>query len=290
MAWSELELFGLPRADLDATSSRLFELGAAGLQEEHLPGEAPPPRQPWDTGPRPPPSERLILRAWFEDADTASIEDALASVRAERRWHPVEDVDWETRWRVGFEPVRISDRLTVAPPWDAPPGALIIEPGQGFGSGSHPTTRQALAAVDALADEVSTLLDVGCGSGILALAGAMLGLRASGVDVEDTAVADTLANARRNGLSVEASTTPVHRLQTPADLVVANLHAELVVRLHRELVRLTGRWLVVAGILADREAQVREALDPRLSLVHREQDGEWVCLRYEAPADGRRTA
>lgn len=280
MAWAALELVGLPRADLDRVSDRLFELGASGLQEDHLPGEAPPVRQPWDTGPPPPPSARVVLRAWFEDPDRPAVEAALAGAAPELRWDEVEEVDWEAEWRASFRPLVISPRLVVAPPWDAPPGAVIIEPGQGFGSGEHPTTRQALAALDALADDVSTALDVGSGSGILALAAAHLGLRASGVDVEDSAVADARANAARNGLDVPFSSTPVARLREPADLVLANLHAELIVELRADLLRLAGRWLVLAGILADREHKVRAALDPELELAHREQDGEWVSLRY----------
>lgn len=280
MSFTALELVGLPRTALDAASERLFALGATGLQEDFLPGETPPPRQPWDKGARPKPPSRLVLRAWFESPDRSEVEAALADLSVELRWEEVVEVDWEARWRESFPPLRISDRLVVAPPWDVPEGAMILEPGQGFGSGEHPTTRQALAAVDALADEVETVIDVGSGSGILALAAAHLGCRASGVDIEASAVADALQNAARNGLDVPFSTTPVSKLRDPADLVLGNLHAELIVQLHHDLVRLTGTWLVLAGILADREQLVREALDARLELVHREQDGEWVSLRY----------
>lgn len=280
MAWVALELPGLPRTQLKAVSERLFALGASGLQEDDLPGQAPPPRQPWDKGPRPKPPPALLLRAWFEEPDRPAIEAALADLGLPLRWEDVEEVDWEARWRESFKPLRISDRLTVAPPWDAPAGAVLIEPGQGFGSGEHPTTQQALHALDALADGCETALDVGSGSGILALAAAHLGLQVRGVDVEESAVRDAQANAARNGLEVPFSTTPVARLTDPADLVLANLHAELIVALAADLVRLTGRWLVLAGILEDRERLVRERLDPELTLAHREQDGEWVSLRY----------
>lgn len=280
MAWVALELVGVPRADLDDLSDRLFALGASGLQEDHLPGEAPPVRQPWDTGPEPRPPARVLLRAWFEDPDRAAVEAAVGRAAPELRWEEVVEVDWEAEWRASVRPLVVSPRLVVAPPWDAPEGAVLIEPGQGFGSGEHPTTRQALTALDQLADEVSSVLDVGSGSGILALAAARLGLRARGIDVEESAVADARANAVRNGLDVPFSTTPIADLTEPADLVLANLHAELIVKLRADLLRLTGRWLVLAGILADREAPVRAALDPELELLHREQDGEWVSLRY----------
>lgn len=279
-----LELVGVPRADLDDVSDRLFALGASGLQEDHLPGEAPPVRQPWDTGRMPKPPSRVLLRAWFEDPDRPAVEAAVRGAAPELRWEEVVEVDWEAAWRASVRPLVISPRLVVAPPWDAPEGAVLLEPGQGFGSGEHPTTRQALAALDALADTVSTALDVGSGSGILALAAARLGLRARGVDVEESAVADARANAARNGLDVPFSTTPVADLTEPADLVLANLHAELIVKLRADLLRLTGQWLVLAGILADREDKVRAVLDPALELAHREQDGEWVSLRYRRRA------
>lgn len=284
MPWAVVDLIGLPRPHAERVSARLFALGAAGLQEDWLPGETPPPRQPWDTGPRAPLPHRIVLRAWFEDPDRPGVAAALADVGVELVWGDVEDVDWEARWRAGFEPFVVSERLVVAPPWDAPEGALIIEPGQGFGSGAHPTTRQALLAVDALADGLHDALDVGSGSGILALAAEKLGMSATGIDVEDSAVTDARANAARNGLSATFSTTPLDRVQAPADLVLANLHAELVVHLAEDLIRLTRRWLVLAGILADREDLVRRRLDPHLRLAFRDQDGEWVSLRYEVRA------
>jgi ribosomal protein L11 methyltransferase len=278
----ELQLNGLPRGDLVAVSQQLFSLGASGLQEDHLPGEAPPPLQPWDTGPPPAATPRMVVRAWFEDPDAQRITAELAHVRAEILWSPVPDTDWEVAWRAGFTPIHIGDSLTVAPPWDAPEGALIIEPGQGFGTGSHPTTVQMLEAIVAHAPGLGTALDIGCGSGILALAAASLGLRAHGVDIETAAIADAMANATRNGLAVSFATTPIPELVTPADLVLANLHAELIVHFADDLVRLTGQRLILAGILVSREHTVRETLDDRLQLDTRRQVGDWVSLHYRA--------
>jgi len=284
LGWLELQLIGLPRGDLDGVSGRLFAMGASGLQEDHLPGETPPPRQPWDSGPPPAASPRMVVRAWFEDPDVQKIAAQLTDVRAKIAWEIVPDTDWEEAWKAGFKPIHISDRLVIAPPWDAPAGALIIEPGQGFGTGSHPTTLQMLRAVDALSDPTQTALDVGCGSGILALAAASLGMRSRGVDIEPAAMADANSNADRNGLSrmVTFSTTPIPELAGTSDLVLANLHAELIQHFATDLARLTGHWLILAGILEDRESAVRQRLDPLLSFGSRQQDGEWVSLRYRA--------
>lgn len=287
MAWWELRLTALPRADAAAASAFLFELGSAGVQEDWLPGTAPAPRQPWDTGPGDPLPDRIVLRAWFEDPDAPSITRSVTAFlgaaprgAVELAWAPVEEVDWEAAWRAGFGPVVLTPRLTIAPPWDAPPGALIVEPGQGFGSGAHPTTRMAAIAVDELADGLRTALDVGCGSGVLAIAAARLGLDAEGIDVDEPSIRDAQGNAARNGVTARFSTTPVASVQGPRDLVLANLHAELIRELAPHLVRLTGTWLVLAGILDDRESLARDAIDPHLELVRRDVDGPWVGLRY----------
>lgn len=285
MSWRELRV-DVPRALIERVTGLLFSLGTAGVQEDFRPGEAPPPRQPWDTGPTPPPPPRALVRAWFEDPDAAAVEaglragltreaDAIAWV-----WAEVDDVDWALAWRAAFPVLRPSPRIVIAPPWEPEPGAILIEPGQGFGTGQHPTTRQVLVAIDGLADGARTLLDVGCGSGILALAAARLGLVARGIDNDPVAVADARGNAARNGLDVAFDTTPLADIPGPYDIVVANLFAEVLAAEAASLRRVTGAWLVLAGILADREPVVRAAFDPLARLVSRDQDGEWVSLRY----------
>lgn len=282
MAWWELTV-RVTRGHVEWLSGVLFSLGAAGVQEDWLPGEAPPPRQPWDVGPAvTEPAERLV-RAWFEDVDPTETAAQLIR-RSDGRvavgtmaWQPVRDVDWEAQFREGFVPVAVSPRLVVAPPWDAPEGAVVIEPGQGFGTGRHATTRQALFALDALADDARSVLDVGCGSGVLALAAAHLGLAARGIDVEEAAVDEARTNAARNGLRADFSTTPLSEIHASADLVLANLYAELLVQLAPDLRRLARHHLVLAGILADKEDAVRRAF-PGWAVHARAEEGEWVCL------------
>ncbi len=285
MGWWELRIDPVYRAIVEPLNARLLLAGAGGIQE-HAPDG--PVRQPWDDGPEPPPPRKVTITAWFEepfdrDAADAAVRDVQGIRRHTATWAEVPDTDWEAATQATFHAIRISDRLVVAPPWDAPPGALIVEPGLGFGTGDHPTTRQALDAIDALVPiggPPITVLDVGCGSGILLLAAAKLGARGLGVDVEPEAIAEATRHAERNGLARTArfSTAPVASLDQPADLVVANLHAELIVELAPHLVRLTRQWLVLAGILADREHLVAAALAP-LVATERRQDGEWVSWR-----------
>ena len=277
----ELRLKPIARGDVERHSARLFAAGAVGIQEDWLEGETPVPRQPWDTGPAAPEPGRVVLRAWFEDPDRAAVEAAVGAGVAQLQWVEVEDTDWEEVWRQGFAPIEVGEGLVIAPPWNAPEGSLVIEPGQGFGTGQHPSTLQALRHLLRFAEGRRTALDVGCGSGILALAAARLSMTVTGIDVEEAAIRDSERNAARNGLTARFSTTPVHEVGGTWDIVLANLHAELLILLAEELARLTGGVLIVAGILSDRSDRVHAALE-RVGLVRedRAHDGEWVSAVY----------
>lgn len=284
--WVEMRLV-VPRERIEDVSAALLDLEAAGLQEDHLPGEAPPPRQPWDTGPLAPEPPRVLLKAWWPEAlaDGARIAVARAvagwrGIRAPE-WGQVDDQDWAEAWKAGFSRIVISERLAVAPPWEAEPGDLVVEPGMAFGTGEHPTTRACLAAVDRLARSGGACLDVGCGTGVLAILAAQRGMRARGIDIDADAVHASRENAQRNGVQVVFDDTPLEDVQGGYDLVVANVFAEVLVKMAPHLSRLTSGRLVLAGILADRLALVEHALFD-MRIVSRQVDGEWVCLELEA--------
>lgn len=283
MAWLELVVRPVPRAHIEALSEALWASGVAGVQERDPPEHARPPRQPWDTHPPPPPPPWVELVAWLDDQEQVRAEAAVRALLPEATLttSAVPDTDWEAESQRSFRPVRISDRLTVAPPWDAPPGAVIVEPGVGFGTGDHPTTRAALTLLERLAGPGVRTLDVGCGSGILAVAAASLGAHAEGIDIEADAVEAARVNAARNGLHVPFSTTPLHRVPGRFALVLANLHAELLVLLADEILRHTDHHLVLAGILDDREEGVRARYDAALGApLQRLHDAPWVALHY----------
>ena len=284
--WVSLVVDGLDRGCLDDVSSAMFSLGAAGVAEEGDRGVEPPTRQSWDCGPPEPPSLTVRLRAWLEspDADLRAAAEACLPGTADARWEAVPDEDWSTAWRVHFPVFRVG-RLVVAPPWEQEPGSLILEPGQGFGTGQHATTRQVLERLVALLDEAPScrVLDVGCGSGILALAAVHLGADAYGIDHDPIAVEDARSQAARNGLNVLFDTTPLADVPGRWTIVLANLFADTIVDLADTLIAKTERHLILAGILADREQRVRDAIDPRLGQPDRSQDGDWVCLHYCVP-------
>ncbi len=274
----------VPRPLAAGVTATLMTLGATGVQEDHPPGFTPRYRQPWDKGPPQRAARRVLLRAWFaEPPDAAGFAHHLAGRALEAPvWGTEAEQDWAEGWKVHFKPVHISDRLVVAAPWHGVPGALLIEPGNAFGTGEHVTTRSCLHAIARLARPGGTVLDVGCGSGILALAGAHLGMRATGIDTDPDAVRAAQEAAVLNGLEAEFSTTPLEQVRGRYDLVVANLYAEVLAHLAPDLLRLAAGPIACAGILADRADLVRVALGSRVLQVDHTEEG-WTSLVFAAP-------
>jgi ribosomal protein L11 methyltransferase len=162
---------------------------------------------------------------------------------------------WEDAWR-DFHHGVVVGRLWVGPPWERPPAgaaAVVIDPGRAFGTGAHPTTRLCLELLQEL--EPASLLDVGCGSGVLSIAAALLGFApVTGIDLDDAAVEATLANARVNGVELAACRADALAETLPhAEVAVANVALDVVERL---LPRLSSRWVVASGYLERDELRV----------------------------------
>lgn len=267
----------------------LWDQGTLGI-EERLPGGLPlPVRQPWDEGPLPPAPPELEILAWFdldgqEDDRRASLAAHLADLpgAAVVREETVGAGGWPETWRERFETLHVAPDIVITPPWRPVPGAIVLEPGMAFGTGDHPTTRACLDAIARYGRAGGTLLDVGCGSGILAMAAARRGMVTTGVDIDPEAVRIARDNASLNHLSCAFSTAPLSSFPTPFDLVVANIFAEEIANLADHLTRLTGGRLVLAGILADRVAVVRRSL-PSLVEDRAVREGEWLSLEYLRP-------
>jgi ribosomal protein L11 methyltransferase len=243
-------------AEVDALSGRLWLAGATAITEE--PG-------------------RLV--AGFADAGEArAAAEALGGTFA-----LVGPGAWLDAWREFAQPV-VAGRLLVVPAWldldDAaitelgvvPPRnpseitpssegrvRIDIDPGRVFGHGGHPTTRLLVEELDRRIVGGETVLDVGCGSGVLSVAAAVLGAgRVEGIDIDPAAVPVTLENAARNGVAVDASTTPVGDLRGRYDVVLANIGADVLVELAPTLQRL-GDVLLLSGLLVDRVEDVSGA-------------------------------
>ncbi len=234
---------------------------------------------------------RLRVLTQHDGAD-AMIEAASWATRiapAIERRVPVEDTDWVRATQSQFEPTHISERLWIVPSWHQPPDARAVvvrlDPGIAFGTGTHPTTRLCLAWLDQALPAGATVLDYGCGSGILAIAAAKLGAsRVVGVDIDPQALDAARSNSRANG--VPASYTDLNELSQSAatfDIVLANILSNPLKLLAPALcTRVAPRGsLVLSGILerqADEVIATYRQADAAMPLsVWRSTDG-WVCL------------
>ena len=208
------------------------------------------------------------------------------------RVRAVDDSDWIDAWKQHYVAQRIG-RVVIVPSWTDEPLAagevtVTLDPGMAFGTGLHPTTRGCLEMLQAVDPMPSPVLDVGCGSGILALAALRLGAeRAVGLDTDPLAVEATRANTERNGLSGRVDAR-LGRLPAEADdqypLVVANLVAAVLVDIADRLVAhlAPAGVLIVGGIIEPRAAEVRDAMRAVGLRTNGERtDGEWVSLRLE---------
>jgi ribosomal protein L11 methyltransferase len=211
------------------------------------------------------------------------------------RVRTVDDAEWLDAWKEQYVAQRVG-RVVIVPSWaDEPTQAgdvrVTLDPGMAFGTGLHPTTRGCLDLLQRVSPMPAEVLDVGCGSGILAIAAVRLGAeRAHGIDTDPVAVEATLANAERNGLDARViahvGTLPALPAQ-PYRLIVANLVAAVLVALAPRLAAhlAPGGVLLVSGIIAPRADEVIDALGTAgLRAVDRLDDSEWVSLRLERPA------
>jgi len=254
-----------------------------------------------------------IVRAYLPARDPAAVEGVVAEVATalghlqafglrpigELMTRLVHEADWAEAWKAHFPVLRVGRRLVIRPTWRrhrrAPDDVVLaLDPGMAFGTGLHPTTRLCLAMLEGVADrgglDGARVLDVGCGSGILAIAAVKLGaLSALGVDTDPIAIEATTANARRNRLvrRIRARVGSLPSDEPGYDIVLANLIASVLVAravdLRSELA--PGGTLIASGIFHDREAEVREAFEAAgLTITGRRSEGEWVSLEAkEAP-------
>jgi ribosomal protein L11 methyltransferase len=212
----------------------------------------------------------------------------------ELKVHSVDDADWTDAWKAGYVPQRIG-RVVIVPTWlDERIGpdevALRLDPGMAFGTGLHPTTRGCLMLLQEISPMPPVVLDVGSGSGILALAALRLGAeQAVCYDTDALAVEATIANAAANGLAdrVKAAlgSLPPTPVGDPYPLVFANLVAAVLIDMAEALAAHTtpGGTLLASGIIESRSGEVVAALTTaRFSADHRLDDGEWVSLRLRA--------
>lgn len=273
-------------ADLsDEVSALLFELGATGVEERDATTLAK------NVSP-----DAVTLVASFDTREEAEEACAALDPSLSPRIEEVVGDAWRDAWKEHFHPFALTERVTVRPPWEAyaptkeGETVLELEPGRAFGTGLHATTSLVSKALDARAAELSSreVLDVGTGSGILALVALVLGAaRARGIDTDADAIDVAKENAVRNGLESRffADTTPVEQIDARYPVVLANIEARVLIPL-AEAIRKTvapGGLLVLSGILVGQEEDVAKAYAPFV-LEEAPTEGEWVALVLRNPS------
>jgi ribosomal protein L11 methyltransferase len=280
--WLELSIEIDPVAH-EALSAFLFDLGCEGIVSPDSPHHA--------------------LKAYFffqrnlEDIQNRinsfiqTLEEIFPEVQSPKLiFNKIEDQDWNRQWRRFFRPDRVTKRLTVFPAWESIPihieGHVIrIEPGLAFGTGQHPTSRMCLEAMERVSLPGSwSMLDVGTGSGILAIYGAKLGAsRVVALDLDREAIRSAEGNIRLNHLSgaIELSSMPLEKLKNHFSLLTANLTHGVILKLFPHFCRLVdpGGWLILSGLLTDQARNVQDYF-PQYGFSKYEAHhlAEWTCM------------
>jgi ribosomal protein L11 methyltransferase len=218
--------------------------------------------------------------------DALRIYNLGSSSLIELRRREVPDRDWLAQWKKDWQPVEVG-RFTIAPPWSEikdRPGRIVIriEPGMAFGTGTHETTRLCLKAIEKYF-RGGSFLDVGTGTGILAIAAAKMwpDARVEACDTDADALAIARENARLNGVGeqIDFRVGSVEEQTSSADLVCANLTAPAIVDLLPSLLGATCGRLVLSGILDSQSELVQSRLlELGAAGFELEQDGEWIAL------------
>jgi ribosomal protein L11 methyltransferase len=287
MPWLQVRLAITPD-QAETYEDALLEVGAVSVT--FMDAEDQPIFEP-DLGTTPLWSHTHLLALFEGDADADQVVAHLRLLTGdplpEHQIERIEDQDWERSWMDNFQPMRFGRRLWIVPSWhEAPePDAvnLLLDPGLAFGTGTHPTTALCLQWLDSQALEGCTVLDFGCGSGILAIAALLLGAEhAVGTDIDPQAVEASRDNATRNGIDPARFPVylPENLPQEQADVVVANILAGPLVALAPQITSLvkTGGRLALSGILAEQAEEVRAAYAAAFNLdPTAEQDG-WVRI------------
>ena len=209
----------------------------------------------------------------------------------------VDEDEWQNSWKDHFHVLRVGRRLVVKPTWreyEPQPGdvVIVLDPGMAFGTGHHPTTRSCLEALERLVAPGASVLDFGCGSGILSIAASRLGASSVlGVEADSSAVRVAKQNARENGVEhnvrlVEGTLPRPEVRAGEFDVAVANISAKVVSESARELVRAVkrGGYVIASGIIADNKGVVEDAMAAAgATLAEAVVDGDWVTLVYATP-------
>lgn len=236
----------------------------------------------------------VTVTSLFEaDSDTSAIDQCLSSLEdkpwsASWQWEELPDQDWERAWLDDFKPMQFGENLWIVPSQHEPPHPeatnIRLDPGLAFGTGTHATTAQCLSWLDGKDFSQQLVMDYGCGSGILAVAAALLKApKVLCVDIDPQAITATKDNAARNHVANAITfIEPEQQPEQPVDLLMANILAQPLVSLmpfFYECVK-PGGSVILSGILQDQAQQVIDRYKEKFQFALKTQQEEWVFLHF----------
>lgn len=296
--WLEVSVFTTPE-QVDNVAAIFHELGSGGvvIEDPAFVLDCINRGDPETLAPcLAPTTEETVVKGYFPCDDALSARRETLSRLFDGlglRWQTavLREEDWATAWQSYYKPVRVGRRLVIRPTWEeyaAGPDDIVIDmdPGMAFGCGTHATTAMCLALLEEHLRGGETVCDVGTGSGILAVAAALLGARlVVAVDIDKVAVRTARENVARNGVADRVTVQQGDLLDNlagvKADLVVANIIAAAIVRLAPDAAAVLkpGGLFIASGIIRDRAEEVRRALhDAGLAIVAEKSDAEWLAF------------
>ncbi len=258
------------------------------------------------------PDGAKALQCYFNADQSVKVAEIRSEIDQTARKHALNattqvetfsDNSWKDGWKAYFKPAQVSGRIAIRAPWcefkaNAGVKTIVIEPGMAFGTGLHETTQLCIRAIDKITRNraMKDMLDVGCGSGVLSIAGALCGIPdVDGIDIDPVCIDVSNENAKNNGVSAHFSRTDIWDIEKRYDLVVANIISSVLKSLADDMneVLRPGGYLVLSGILAEELAAVQSAFAqlPQLSVEETQTMGEWSSIVFAKTvahqADGR---
>lgn len=236
--------------------------------------------------------DQLVLTALFEASievqpTLALVQQLFGEALPDHKVEILEDKDWVREWMDSYQPIAFGNRLWVCPSWLTPPQAdavnILLDPGLAFGTGTHPTTAMCLQQLDGIDCSAKTIIDYGCGSGILAIAALLLGAQSAiGVDLDPQALDASRDNAQRNGIDDARFALYLPQQQPAAmqaDIVLANILAGPLVELSAQISAMVkpGGTLILSGLLAEQKAALLAAYTG-VDFHTAVQQEQWLCL------------
>ncbi|WP_419147017.1 50S ribosomal protein L11 methyltransferase [Pseudoalteromonas 'SMAR'] len=283
MAWIQIRI-DADKADADALSDLLMDVGCPSvtfMDSQNNPVYEPKPGEVilWP--------ETTVIGLFDASHDMQAVVDYLQALHdkpLKYKLEQLEDKDWEREWMDNFHPIKFGERLWICPSWrDIPdPDAVnvLLDPGLAFGTGTHATTALCLQWLEQQDLSGKTVVDFGCGSGILGIAAIKLGAeRVIGIDIDPQALLASRDNAERNGVAEQLEVyLPENQPQFTADIVVANILAQPLRELHQVILGFLGEHgkIAMSGILAEQAQSVADVYAPFLNLDEVAQEGEWT--------------